>query len=159
MMKYTALALVLSTLMGCAATQSGSETKAGNFVLAGPASADGDTVSMRWRYGMALSFDVNEIEKVDFACSPINGAKFSKAGSELKVLKNGVVLAEGPVLEVSVQSTPWLYAEYTTNAICTANMILIDGTEASLVAPVNFTAAVKKTTLQQFALTHQVNKG
>ena len=130
----------------------------GQFVMAGPVSDGSDNFAIRWRYGLQLSVDPSSISEVKFSCDPIPGSTFSAKGPELRIHENKSIFANGPTVLISRETTPWLYQNNTTSAICKA-VISRDGL-ADVVeqAPLNFSASHKAATLQQFTMAYEFNE-
>jgi hypothetical protein len=157
-MKITSsILLAFCVLAGCAT--SSNEPPIGNFVMAGPTSADGNVASLRWQYGLQLSVDPKTISEIKFSCKPIPGTTFSAKGSDIRVWKNGTVVAEGPVLPITQESTPWLFENSTTSALCKAVISRAGQPESVVQAPVNFPASGKAVTVQQMKMAHEFNSG
>lgn len=153
------LSILLSACLiaGCASSQVGSTSQVGTFVMAGPTNADGPTLSMRWQYGLQLAVDPKTISEVKFSCAPIPGTLFSAKGEELRVLKNGAAMVQGPVLPISTESTPWLFESSTTSTVCRAIVSRTGQPDTIVQAPVNFPPSVKISMLQQFKMAHEYN--
>lgn len=154
-----ALIVVAFSLTGCATSSYESTSSIGQFVMAGPVNADGDVASMQWQYGMQLTVDPKTISSVKFSCSPIPGSNFTAKGSDLKVLKDGSVFIEGPVLVVSNDSTPWLFENSTTTATCKALISRSGQADSVVQAPVRFPPSQKMFTVEQLRVAHEWNKG
>jgi hypothetical protein len=144
-------------LLGYLGQVSSQTTEIGEFVMAGPISANAPELSMRWQYGLRLGFDPKTISEIKFSCEPIPGTTFTAIGAELKILKNGVVSADGPVVPISKESTPWLFENSTTSARCRAVISRPDKADASVSAPVSFPPSQKLATFQQFKMAHEFN--
>jgi len=155
-MKNISLISGITCLIAACATSPSGNPNLGRFVMAGPVSADAPVASMRWQYGLQLSVDPKSISEIAFNCDPISGTTFTAKGENLQVLKNGSIVAEGPVLALSKESTPWLFDSTTTSATCSAK-ISRGGQTDTMQVPVSFSGTTKAITAAQLKEAHEYN--
>jgi hypothetical protein len=144
-------------LIACASTGTSSTVPVGKLLQAGPTSARGDVLSIKWQYGFQFKIDPNSVSNVKLSCPPIPGTTMVVTGSDLKVPPNGIAIWEGETLSVSKETTPWLFMPTTTSAVCEAVISRIGMDDAIVRAPVNFSVAVKAAALAQLKAAHEHN--
>ncbi len=158
-MKSKLLLLASILISGCTSTPAVKNSDIGVFVMAGPTNAKASVVSIRWQYGIRFFDNPNSISKIHFSCAPIAGTEFTSEIGDLTILKNGVVIAKGPILPLSKEKTAWLFDNETTNTVCQAKIVRLGEMEQNIQVPVSFSSETKAAAVARFNSAHEINNG
>lgn len=156
-MRRFIILILASTLTACVSPGPGQTGSVGKFVFAGPISAKGDVVSIKWSYGIQFAIDPQTIKKITLTCAPIPGTTFVVSAPHINAESSGVVFMEGETMPVSKETTPWLFESNTTSAVCEAVVSRPEMPDTTVRAPVKFNAITKAATVAQLKSAHEYN--
>lgn len=153
------LVVFLSTLIvaGCVTTGSSNTSSIGQFIFAGPQSANTDKVSVSWAYGFQFTSASPSFDQVKLSCDPIPGSTFTIDGSDISLNANRVAFWNGEPLPLSKETTPWLYDGKTTQANCIAIFEKSNQQPRTVTAGVTFDPMKKIITVMQLRDAHEHN--
>ena len=117
--------------------------------MTGPLAADASVPSMRWMVGLQVNVDPSTVSAVRFSCAPIPGSAFDAGPEVLRIHDTGAVFADGPVLAVSRETTPWLFEATPTMATCRAVVSRDGHADILLEETVTYDAADKAGILEE----------
>jgi hypothetical protein len=150
--------VVVGLLVACAQAGAPGSSGVGRFVFAGATGGASEELTVRWRYGFQFSIDPRSVAEVKLSCGDIPGSAFTVTQAELGADASGTAFWEGPALPVTKESVPWLFDPGTTSAVCEAVVSRAGMTDAVEHAPVTFTSATKRATLDTLRMANEFNR-
>ena len=110
---------VLFGTSACAPVRPVERPPAGLFV-AFPGAPKTEAPSLQWTYVILLNPPLSAISSLKLSCDGIPESNVLVQGDDIKPGEMGAAVFHGPIVPMSKETTPWVYADTPTHTVCSA---------------------------------------